>query len=65
MKPGWLVAIGLVGNLIFQVFRDFFHHGKGLGLAAFSLVVVSELLVYAMFAPAERAEAAERSRGAG
>jgi hypothetical protein len=54
MKPGWLVSIGFFGSAIAQiVFRPAFHHSRGLGVAAFALLIVSELCVYAMFAPAE------------
>ncbi len=66
MKPGWLVRFGFSAGVLAQfVIRPLSHHSRGLEiLTVVLLVVVAPLLLYALFAPAERAEAVGES-GAG
>jgi hypothetical protein len=58
MKPGWLVRIGLVANVIAQLtLRPLIHRSRVWGALSFvSLTIVASLLVYALFAPAEKAD---------
>ena len=67
MKPGVLVALGAAANVITQfVVRPVLHHSRGLGIAmSILLVLVDPICLYALFAPAERADALEGDRDPG